>query len=372
MKALELVEISPFVLGAARLVVRAARLPLEPWREWRSRRSLAGVCEVIPEVLALIGLPSSPGSGADLAVTSTAWSGTGVAVAKVAFGEDVLVVKLPSCQAAPGLQRAAEVMRRLRADPRVGDFARLVPTPLGDGEIDGQAYAVERALPGVDAQIVLRSKPQARETIVRGAAAAIGELHQRTARTITVDAATRASWVDRPGEVVARVSADPRRVEALAAEVGSAWEGRRVVVSWIHGDYWPGNLLVTPGTGAIVGIVDYEWATPDALPQHDLLHLLVYTRMLTEGVELGIVVRALLTGARWNPGEQRVIDDASASGEADFVMDRSMLLLFWLQHVSLSLLQSPHYARNRIWMARNVQHVLACPATHRRQGHRSP
>jgi len=373
MKAFGLVEASPRILAATRLAVRAARLPFEPWRGWRSRRRLAAVCEVIPEVLARIGVSSSPGSGAHLAVTSTAWSGTGVAVAKVALGEDALVVKLPSRQAAPGLHGAAEAMRRLRADPRVGDFARFVPTPLGDGEIDGQPYAVERALPGVAADLVLLSIPHARESIVRAAAAAISELHQRTARTVTVDAATRAAWVDRPAEVVARVSSAPDRVEALAAEVGTAFEGRCVVVSWIHGDYWPGNLLVMPGTDAIVGIVDYEWATPDALPQHDLLHLLVYTRMLIEGVELGVVVRALLQGARWTPAEQRLIDEASTAGQAQVGMDRSMLLLFWLRHVSLSLRQSPHYARDRIWMTRNIEYVVAaCAATHRRQGLRGP
>jgi len=245
-------------------------------------------------------------------------------------------------------------MRDLRADPRIGDFVRLIPTPLGHGEIEGQAYAVERALPGVEARLLL-SRPQARAAIVRGAAAAIAELHQRTGRTITVDAATRVAWVDRPGEVVARVSSHPRRVEALVDEVGLAWDGRRAMVSWIHGDYWPGNLLVTPNTAAIAGIVDYEWATPDALPQHDLLHLLIYTRMLTAGVELGIVVRALLEGRQWDPAEQRVLRLAPV----DAVTDRSMLLLFWLRHVSLSLIQTPHYARDRVWMARNVEHVLA-------------
>jgi len=356
-KALGLLDSSPLGLATARLLVRGVRLPFEPFRARHSHRRLSEVCRVIPKVLDEVGVTSDRDTGGALTVISATWSGTGAAIAKLgsAAGEEALVVKLAPLRTAPGLHRAAQAMRDLRADPRLGDFARLIPPPLGDGEIDGQAYAVERALPGVEARLLL-PRPQARAAIVRAAAAAIAELHQRTGRTITVDAATRVAWVDRPAEVVARVSSQPRRVEALVAEVGAAWEGRRAMVSWIHGDYWPGNLLVTPDTGALTGIVDYEWAAPDALPQHDLLHLLVYTRMLTAGVELGMVVRTLLEETQWDLAEQRVLKLAPV----DAVTDRSMMLLFWLRHVSLSLVQTPHYARDRVWMVRNVEQVLAC------------
>lgn len=315
---------------------------------------------MIPDVLAQIQVPPGWGRLDDLVVLSAVRSGTGAAIVEVgpAAGPPVLVVKLPPSQGAAGLHRAATAMRALRDDQRLGDLAPLIPAPLGDGAINGQAYAVEGALPGIDGNLCLAA-PGARVKILLDAAAAIGRLHHPTCRTVTVDAATLHAWTDGPARVVAEVAADPGRVAAVAGEIRRAFAGRQVLLSWIHGDYWPGNLLLAPDDGAVAGIVDWEWAIPDALPLHDLLHLVVYTRMEVGRVEMGTVVRSLLDGAVWDPVEERILDCAPAIGPREPALARAMLQLFWLRHVSLSLVQSPQYARSWVWLARNVDQVLA-------------
>ncbi|MCW3034729.1 MAG: hypothetical protein JWM17_41, partial [Actinobacteria bacterium] len=128
-------------------------------------------------------------------------------------------------------------------------------------------------------------------------------------------------------------------LERLEQLLRRAWEGRSVDVAWVHGDYWPANVIFDPAL-AVAGIIDWEWAAARELPAHDLLYLVIHMRMLAEGKELGPVVRSFLTG------------------EAGVAVDRETLLLVWLRHVAYNLTQSPGDARNWIWTSRNVDTVL--------------
>jgi aminoglycoside phosphotransferase (APT) family kinase protein len=113
-------------------------------------------------------------------------------------------------------------------------------------------------------------------------------------------------------------------------------------VAWVHGDYWPANVIFDPAL-AVTGIIDWEWAAPRELPAHDLLYLAIHMRMRSEGRELGPVVQSLLAGN---------------ASELVGGVDRETLLLVWLRHVAYNLTQSPGDARNWVWTSRNVDSVL--------------
>ncbi|MCA1690964.1 MAG: aminoglycoside phosphotransferase family protein, partial [Actinobacteria bacterium] len=118
------------------------------------------------------------------------------------------------------------------------------------------------------------------------------------------------------------------------------------------------NLLVSAVDGRITGVVDWERASPADLPHHDLFHLLVYARMSATRCEVGDVVASILGGGAWDDEEQAIIDVAMAADGGVGGQAVAPLLLFWLRHVSLTLTQEPHRAKDWVWMTRNVERVL--------------
>lgn len=294
-------------------------------------------------------------------------TGTRVAVARLgrAGGPPVALAMVAQTEAGSRLlDRQAEAERWLRADRRLAGWAALVPEPLASGRVSGHAFLVERALPG-GSPLGRITDALRRVEVLEQAATVIGGLHERTARTVVVDEARLDRWVrDRVRTVasgLAMAGHDRGRLDALARterELVDAYLGREMTVSWIHGDYWPGNLLLD-GVGAIVGIVDWDRAAPDEPPIHDLLHLLLYTRRVVTGVEPGRLVADAMSGDPWPPNERRLL--ASSAGGA-FLRDprerRATLLIYWLRFVATTFEQADWFARNRRWVADNVDAVL--------------
>ena len=136
---------------------------------------------------------------------------------------------------------------------------------------------------------------------------AIGELHERTASTAPA-ADRRSRWVDRrvaaaaglapvvaqrqPGQDLALVAG----LERVATDVGAIVDASPLSAGWVHGDYWPANILVDDA-GAVTGIVDWDSAEPDELAAHDVFHLVLYARKLRRHEALGATVADLLGGA---------------------------------------------------------------------------
>jgi aminoglycoside phosphotransferase (APT) family kinase protein len=130
-------------------------------------------------------------------------------------------------------------------------------------------------------------------------------------------------------------------------------------MGWVHGDFGPSNILLTPDGAGVAGIVDWELAASPDLPSVDLVTLLLTTRAQAQQRELGDVVRILLTDARWTDFECRLLHRAQA-GLADSTQEvRATVLLCWLRHAAANLTKSVRYAHHRIWIHNNVDVVLA-------------
>ncbi|MDB5057777.1 MAG: rane protein involved in the export of O-antigen and teichoic acid-like protein [Chloroflexi bacterium] len=265
-----------------------------------------------------------------------------------------------------GLWRQNEVLEALHADSRLGEWRVLLPTVLSACEIERQAFVVERMQPGREARRALAS-PEDRARLQVVAAATIGELHRRSATTTVVDAGLLECWLVEPLDALRQVTAtlpragdSSKAIERLAAELYKELAGRRLSVSWVHGDFTPGNILLTPDGAALTGIVDWDLATPDGLPLLDLLLLLLSMRMVVQGRELGDIVRALLNGEGWTPHEQALMNAEAAALPGDTVAMRALVQLCWLQHVSAILKKATRYAGRGLWVRRNIEAVLQC------------
>jgi aminoglycoside phosphotransferase (APT) family kinase protein len=271
------------------------------------------------------------------------------------------VVKIPcTTEGAESLRRQAGVLEALRAEPRLAGWAEVTPRPLASGAVDGHRYWVEDAVPGTPvtgtAMRTLRDGP-----VFAAAVRLIEDLHARTAEASTVDSADISLWVDQPvGRLAAFCAAHPRHradlpaLGRLGARLSEQLTGWRVRTSWIHGDYWAGNLLISGP--AVTGVVDWDRAGARQLPLQDLLHLTLFAERARSGCELGEVVVRLLD------------EDAAAdaigvpAGQLDAwlggVPPATAVLLFWLRHISL-FIDSEGHGDNRDWLRRNVHTVLA-------------
>ncbi|MFJ8577964.1 phosphotransferase family protein [Micromonospora sp. NPDC093277] len=292
------------------------------------------------------------------------FTSTSVAVATVQGRESGgrYMVKVPwTDRAVEGLRRQAEVLDLLWTNPRLPGMRSLLPHCAAQGEIDGRYYCVEGALRGTPANRMMLRRTQ-RAALLASAGWIIRDLHQLTRERIVLDWATVAEWVDRPlRRLNGFVATHPRRdrlldtIWRLREELADALVGRTVHTSWIHGDFWPGNVLATSPDGQVTGIVDWDRASARQLPLHDLLHLHVLARRLARGDELGeIVVEALRHGI------DRTLDVPvdEAADWLDGIPPRPALLLYWLRHILLFIDSEGDHDDPR-WIRGNVERVLA-------------
>jgi aminoglycoside phosphotransferase (APT) family kinase protein len=215
---------------------------------------------------------------------------------------------------------------------------------------------VEECLPGTPAT----NTRLRRKGLLSSAVRLIDDFHARTSQDRLLDHASAEAWVDQPLRrmedfyaIRARPSGFFDALDQLRSELVAALVGRATRTCWIHGDFWPGNVLASDGT--VTGVVDWDRAQPDQLRLHDLLHLHLFARRLATGDELGeIVVRAVRRGISHEIG---VPADRIALW-LDGLPERAAILLYWLRHVSLFIASEGH-RDNRRWRRGNLERVLA-------------
>ncbi|SDY92713.1 Phosphotransferase enzyme family protein [Micromonospora pattaloongensis] len=325
---------------------------------WRRRRERAWAAAIAPRLVAEVaGAPPVGGRRAERAV----FTSTAVLVVTVTGPGRRYVVKVPwTAEGEAGLRRQARVLTTLRADPRLSHLRPVLPRCLGQGEADGRRYWVEEALPGTPADNAMLRRTR-RSALLRSATRVIRDLHHGTGEPTPVDDAAIEAWVGAPLRRLAAFAATrPGHRPLLDAvrrtrrELVAALAGRTVRTSWIHGDFWPGNLLAGRPRADVTGVVDWDRAGARELPLHDLLHLHVFARRLTRGDELGdVVVHALRRGL----GEALAVPDAEAAGWLDGIPPRSAVLLYWLRHIQLFIDSEGDHDSPR-WLRGNVERVL--------------
>jgi hypothetical protein len=278
-------------------------------------------------------------------------------------GPPCAVFKLPiTARAVDGVERESRALAALHADERLRDWRQLIPLPRASGALDGRSYRVDTVLRG---RLMLDRLGVAttRRRLLESAAETIHVLHRATATRVEIDDGLAERWIDAPvDDLLAHRGA--RGLESplhrLREELRAGLIGRRLSAGWIHGDYWLGNLLFEASEARPRGIVDWDAAAETQLPIIDVLHLLLSTRWLTSGRELGDIVVEQLRGGEW-PGEERaVLDRYGAWCHEGSLSERQMLLMYWLRHVA-------HHARQqeknggfpyRRWQSKNVRPVL--------------
>jgi O-antigen/teichoic acid export membrane protein len=269
-----------------------------------------------------------------------------VAVAEVGASspEEILKVALTE-RGTDALLGSCRAVDSLCSDSRLEEWVAVLPRTLATGRAPTGRFAMlERRVDGRDGREVIGPAPD--EAPVTAVLDVIGSLHRRTGRAAVMDTEMLRMWVDEPVTVLERWLAGtsgPEGLHDLRQRLREGLENHGVTLSWTHGDLAPGNVVFSVDGRRIVGIIDWERARADGLPEIDTAHFLLTARMLREDREMGDLVCDLVR----RPG----------SG-AGVLGDPVLVLLAWLGHVAGIVAKTGHYAPTGYWAARNVHPVL--------------
>jgi len=293
------------------------------------------------------------GTEADMVVAFVQSEGGGTAVFKTAKTK----------AAAQSLTRQANNLQTLRQHSGLNWLKPLLPAVLNRHNTRHGIALLEEKLPGLPIKQVINDTNH--KAILEQAAIAIFPLHFYTAAPRTVDAALFQQWVTSPLQTILTLptwgglaGSRANHAHHLRRILEKELPGTAVTTSWIHGDFAPGNILTSEDGAAITGIIDWELAQPDGLPQIDLVQLFVTMRMLQTGEELGTVVNALYQSDNWFSIEQDLLEQSFAVLKMPAINKQTLLLLTWLHHISANLTKANRFRHNPLWIAKNVDCVL--------------
>lgn len=192
-----------------------------------------------------------------------------------------------------------------------------VPRVLDQFEIDGTLCIVMDRLPGV----TLDSEVPPLETVTDAALDFLIELHAQTTVSLTVDDDAFQTLFGHLIDAACRRNEDlTEDLQALVPVLRQRLEGRRLPTVWFHGDYKVENVMYSPDTLRVTGVIDWEHATRPGLPLLDLHYLLIYNRTI-RGMDWIDAVQQLMLDARPTDREQsRLLRYAQVVGIEDALL----------------------------------------------------
>ena len=338
----------------------------KPYRRWQSERLLHRLSPRIPEIVKACPQLTAiaPAEQWKIQQVVPTLSDTQSFVIGLDDSPVTAILQISVSQRAiTSFEHQTKVLAHLRADPRLSDQQRLLPHLLLERNDKDCSYWIFERLPGVNALTAL-DQANNPDGILQRVTEAIGVLHQRTADEITVDDRFLEQWVSAPIEVI-RTSTLPyyqRQSHAflncLAQQLADSLIGRTIVTSWTHGDYWPGNILLSPEHDTVTGILDWDLAQPDGIPSLDLVNILASALRLEKRKELGEIVIDVYKQGTWPSGKQMLWQQTTQAFAGKLPELRDTLMIFWLWHLSANLLKSKRYSFNPIWARYNYGYVL--------------
>jgi phosphotransferase family enzyme len=297
---------------------------------------------------------------------------------RVEQGPAVAVLRLARDQrGAEQLHKQRQVIAEIASHPGLDqDWRELLPQVLAFDERQDATVSVESYRPGIDLAEVLASHPDRFEELTVAALAAIAPLHRTTERLIVVDIiCSVGQWVVEPMAELARVygRVNPHlvpRLERLEVMLGQALVGRRMAVSWTHGDYTPDNVRLAGPQGPVNRIVGWGEARGDRLALIDVYLLILTASCQAEGAHLGSIVSRRLEAGGLSDSERNALraghgrSDTKVSESAP-IDERLAILLAWLHHAAASLRNNAALPTHDDWLDVNVTPVLDVVATWR-------
>ena len=275
---------------------------------------------------------------------------------------------------AADLRTQRRVLTELTIHPGLDDeWRELLPRVLAFDERADATVSVESYLPGTDLAEALARHPNRVEELTAAALRAIAPLHRGTATVVVVDnVCLLRRWVLEPlaglTEMCRRL--DPSmlpEVDRVGTMLRQELIGRRMAVSWTHGDFTPGNVRVATVRGSVTGIVDWGAARPGQPALIDEYLMILTASCLAQRADLCTVVSQRLLQGSLSDRERNALRSARDRTDANMddyvriderVDERVAILLTWLHHVGDLWRKCATHPNQHVWWATSVVPVL--------------
>lgn len=170
-----------------------------------------------------------------------------------------------------------------------------------------------------------------------------------------------------PGSLSPLVATLSPHVDALAqqtlVDVAQRLDQRLegVTLGWAHGDLWPGNLLAH--NGRLTAVLDWDSASPYALPLLDMFHLIAWGERRYRPLSLGAFCESALWPLAQDGGNQRIRSYCEATGTpCDPETLEALAQAYWLVRAAREVGTFADRAKRPAWMEANVHRPLAALA----------
>ncbi len=259
-----------------------------------------------------------------------------------------------------------------------GQWRELLPRILAFDKRTDATLSVESFRPGIALAEVLELRPDRVEELTAAALSAIAPLHRRTTTFVGVsNASMLRRWLVDPlaGLTSMCRRLDPGRiakVDRLSTMLRRDLRGWRIPVSWTHGGYTPGSVLVDGVEGPVTGIVDWGGARAGRPALLDEYLMVLAASCQVEDADLGAVVAERLRAGGLVERERNALRAArdrsgADTGDRDRVAGRVdepvAILLTWLHRVADLWCKRATHPNHHAWWAANVVPVLDVAAT---------
>ncbi|NUL04364.1 aminoglycoside phosphotransferase family protein [Streptomyces lunaelactis] len=289
---------------------------------------------------------------------------TNLLVFRLQRGTWAVAVKHPRNErSADALAREWEVLRELAADDRLEPWRQQLPQAVGYRPDGPSRMLAQGWLAGVPAGPLVPRRPEELHRTVTSALSFLAELRDATGHR--QPAAERVGeWVEPQLEILAteigwcRAGEGAAGLEALRRRLDEGLASAVLTQAWTHGDFHPGNVLLSEERTRVTGVYDWGNARSDGPSEIDAYTFVLAVREALSGRPLGRLVADTLR-AGGLPAADRALLLAAAVDPDDCADDPALLpLLTWLWHVAGNVRKSPQFGRSRWWVTDTVAPVL--------------
>ena len=246
-------------------------------------------------------------------------------------------------------RKEIDIVNEVRA---VSPFlASHLPRLYTECSIGDLTYFAISEIPGMTIDRRVRHLKQ----LTRNAVDFLIGFHQITAQEINIDNAVFEKLF---GVIVRQVIAtypETRPImERIEAHLRRVAHGRSMVTVWLHGDYKLENLIFDKKSLAINGIIDWEHSRRDNLPWLDLMYLVAYNRITSQGLDFFEAYREVISPENLTDHEKSVIAAYASAFPVAPEMKTVLSCLFFLHHIGFRYI----YIMSREGDRRNIFSAL--------------